>query len=48
MELRWDAGRPVIEYDHYAPELVDDAQALYRGLRTEAPVAWSPLYGGFW
>jgi cytochrome P450 len=41
-------GRPVIDFDHYDGKLLSVAPELYRRLRAEAPVAWSPHYGGFW
>ena len=39
---------PVVEFDHRLPEHVYTAQDTYRKFRSEAPVAWSTTYGGFW
>lgn len=35
------------DYDHFAPEFVDDPFALWATLRQEEPVARSACYGGF-
>ncbi|AZI37006.1 putative cytochrome P450 [Caenibius tardaugens NBRC 16725] len=48
MERQLADGRPIVDYDHYDPALVANADAVYRHLRAEAPVAWTPHHGGFW
>ena len=39
---------PVVHFDHHSPEHADDTVGSYRAMRTQHPVAWSDLYGGFW
>ncbi|HET9628926.1 MAG TPA: cytochrome P450 [Novosphingobium sp.] len=42
--------KPAVPYfDHNSPEYARDRFQWYRNIRAEhGPVAWSPLYGGFW
>jgi cytochrome P450 len=40
--------RPVIEFDHHAPEFGQDQMAKFVDLRIRCPVAYTDSYEGFW
>ena len=41
-------GCPVVRFDHNSAAHSADPVAVYRSLRTEAPVAWTEAHGGYW
>ena len=48
-EIAEGTGRcPVVHFDHNSAEHSADPVASYRKLRSEAPIAWSDAYGGYW
>jgi len=43
-----EAARPTVEFDHHAPEFIDDPVRRYAEVREKCPVAWTESYGGHW
>jgi len=41
-------GRYVCPVDHHSAEFADHYREILDDLREQAPLVWSPLYGGFW
>jgi cytochrome P450 len=42
------SGCPVVDFDHHSDSYKADWKRILHTLRTEAPVAWTEHYGGFW
>jgi cytochrome P450 len=40
--------RDIVDFDHHKQSWVDDPYEIYRQLREQHPVAFSPAHGGFW
>lgn len=43
-----EAARPTVEFDHHAPEFIDDPVRPYAEVREKCPVAWTESHGGHW
>src|SRR3954451_13449615 len=41
-------GCPVVHFDHHSADYAADPPQLFRQLLTDAPVAWTDAYDGFW
>src|ERR1041384_4571858 len=48
VEMAMEAARPTVEFDHHAPEFIDDPVRPYAEVRGKCPVAWTESHGGHW